>query len=68
MGTSSALLARGYYTTPMPANTTTDPFATNPVGKAIGLILAPKPRTAEESWEGVSDAKSTAGVSGPAWE
>ena len=43
MGTSSALLARGYYTTPMPANTTTDPFATNPVGKALGLIFAGMP-------------------------
>lgn len=43
MGTSSAALARRYYTAPTPAGLTTDPFATNPVRKAIGLILAGLP-------------------------
>jgi hypothetical protein len=43
MGTSRAALASRYYATPMPASPTTDPFATNPVGKAFGLILAGLP-------------------------
>lgn len=43
MGTSRATLARRYYPAPIPASPTTDPFATNPVGKAIGLILAGTP-------------------------
>jgi hypothetical protein len=43
MGISRAALANRYYSTPMPASPTTDPFATNPVGKAFGLILAGMP-------------------------
>ncbi len=43
MGTSSAALARRYYATAAPMSTTTDPFATNPVRKAVGLILAGMP-------------------------
>jgi uncharacterized membrane protein len=43
MGTTSASLARGYYAAPLPSSSTTDPFATNPVKKAIGLILAGAP-------------------------
>ncbi|MGI8857197.1 MAG: hypothetical protein ACR2JW_15745 [Thermomicrobiales bacterium] len=43
MGTSQAALAHRYYSAPIPASSTTDPFATNPVRKAIGLILAGMP-------------------------
>ncbi len=43
MGTSSATLARRYYTTPALGSSSSDPFATNPVGKACGLILAGMP-------------------------
>ena len=43
MGTSHATLTRQYYAAPAPANLSSDPFATNPVRKAFGLILAGMP-------------------------
>lgn len=43
MGTSSAMMARRTYGATMPINSTSDPFATNPVQKALWLILAGMP-------------------------
>jgi hypothetical protein len=43
MGSTSAPLIRRYDTATYPGNTTTDPFATHPVRKAIGMILAGVP-------------------------
>ncbi|MCA1667751.1 MAG: hypothetical protein LC793_10250 [Thermomicrobia bacterium] len=43
MGSTSATMARPYGTTPYPGSTTTDPFATHPVRKAVGMILAGAP-------------------------
>ncbi len=43
MGSTSATMARRYDAAPYPASTTTDPFATNPVRKAFGMILAGSP-------------------------
>lgn len=43
MGSTSATLTRRYDATSFPGSTTTDPFATHPVRKAIGMILAGAP-------------------------
>jgi hypothetical protein len=43
MATPSAMMARRYYAASMQTSTTSDPFATNPVRKAVGLILAGMP-------------------------
>ncbi|MHB8647941.1 MAG: hypothetical protein ACYDAR_19340 [Thermomicrobiales bacterium] len=43
MGSTSATLARRYDVSPYPGSTTSDPFATNPVRKAIGMILVGAP-------------------------
>ena len=46
MATSSTMMTRRYYAATIPSSTTSDPFATNPVRKAIGLILAGAPAAA----------------------
>jgi len=43
MVSTSAAMARRYDAAPYPGSTTSDPFATNPVRKAVGLILVGSP-------------------------